>query len=237
MVSDIVVDDAIPLSEALATLVEGESRAACAARGSFALALPGGSVATTFFPRLARAALDWSRTDVFWVDERAVPVTDPESNYGAAHALLLSPAGVPDARVHRMDAEGPDLEATARACEDELRRVLGPERRLDVALIGVGPDGHVGSLFPGHALLSEETRRVAAIIDAPKPPPRRLTLTLPMLSATRHVVVAALGEGKAERIRESLEDATSALPLARLVRRAARVTVFLDPAAAARLKS
>ena len=105
MVSDIVVHDAIRLSDALAALLEGESRAACAARGSFAVALPGGSVATTFFPRLARAALDWTRTDVFWGDERAVPLEDPQSNYGAAHALLLSPAGVPEARVHRMDAD------------------------------------------------------------------------------------------------------------------------------------
>ena len=237
MVSDIVVHDAIRLSDALAALLEGESRAACAARGSFAVALPGGSVATTFFPRLARAALDWTRTDVFWGDERAVPLEDPQSNYGAAHALLLSPAGVPEARVHRMDADAEDLVAAARAYEDELRRVLGAEPRLDLALIGVGPDGHVCSLFPGHPVLSEEARRVAAVHDASKPPPRRLTLTLPMLAATRHVVVAALGEGKAEVIRESLEDATSALPLARLVRRAARVTVFLDPAAAARLTS
>src|SRR5688572_7987105 len=109
MVSEIVVDTAPNLTEALAALLERESRRALDTRASFALALPGGSVAKTFFPRLARATLDWSRTEVFWGDERAVPPGDPESNFGMAQSLLLTPAGVPQERIHRMEADRPDL--------------------------------------------------------------------------------------------------------------------------------
>ena len=221
------------LAEALALRLEREARAALAARGRFAIALPGGSVATTFFPRLARAALDRARTHVFWCDERGVPPEDPDSNYGLARSLWLEPAEVPDSCVHRMRGETAALEQTARDYQGELWRVLGDPPRLDVALLGVGPDGHVASLFPGHRLLEETDRWVAALDDAPKPPPRRLTLTLPALAAARLVVVAAFGAGKAEVIHAALEEAPSPLPVARVARSAAAALFLLDPEAAA----
>ena len=102
------------------------------------------------------------------------------------------------------------------------------------ALLGVGPDGHVCSLFAGHPLLAERKRSVAAIEDSPKPPPRRLTLTLPVLTGADLVVVVALGEGKAEIVRSALEDPRSALPVA-LVAQQARESLFLLDAGAARL--
>lgn len=142
------------------------------------MALPGGSGATTFFPRLARARVDGSCTDFFWVDERAVPPSDPESNYGVAERLWLTPGRVAAERVHRMPADTSALASAADSYAEELSSLLGKPPRLDVALLGMGPDGHVGSLFPRHPLLREERRWVAAILDSPKPPKHRLTLTL-----------------------------------------------------------
>src|SRR5262245_1010456 len=123
-----------------------EAARATEARGRFAVALPGGSVAVTAFQALAGLSIDWKRVHFFWVDERAVPVFDPESNYGAARTLWLEPRRIPPAQIHRMEAEGPDLAASAAAYGDELTRLLGPRPRLDFVLLGMGPDGHVASL-------------------------------------------------------------------------------------------
>lgn len=236
MLHDVVVDKLPVLADTLAARFESEGRRAVGARGRFAVALPGGSVATAFFPRLARAALDWSRTEFFWGDERAVPPSDVESNYALARSLWLEPAGVPATRIHRLRADTGDLHQAAAAASDEMVRLLGTPPRLDIALLGTGEDGHVCSLFPGHALLREERLWVAAIADAPKPPPRRLTLTLPALGAAELTVVAALGEAKAHAVREALESAASSSPLA-LVTRRARATLFLLDLAAASLLS
>jgi len=232
---EIIVGDRERLSEALGQRVETATAQALADRRRFAIALPGGSVATSFFPRLANSALDWSRVDFFWGDERAVPEDDPESNYGAARKLWLEPAGVPASCVHRMPADSADLPQAALAHAAELERLLGSPPSLDVALLGMGPDGHVCSLFPGHPLLRDESRWVAAILDSPKPPPRRLTLTLPVLAAARLVVVAAMGESKAEPIQQAVLDPASELPVALALRRAPRSLLLLDSAAARRL--
>jgi 6-phosphogluconolactonase len=230
MLPEIVVEEIPVLADMLASIFESERRRAIERHGFFAVALPGGSVATTLFPRLA--ALDCSWTEFFWGDERSVPADHAESNYNIARTLWLAPAGIPDRRVHRMPAETAELDAAAEAYAGELRRVLGSPARLDVVLLGVGPDGHVCSLFPGHALLREERRLVAAVTDAPKPPPRRLTLTLPALAAAERVVIAALGASKAAVLREAVEEAVSALPLALVLARARRATLLMDPQAA-----
>jgi 6-phosphogluconolactonase len=117
----------------------------------------------------------------------------------------------------------------------ELTRVLGPAPRLDLVLLGVGPDGHVASLFPGHAALSEERKLVLPIVDAPKPPPRRLTLTLPMLTSAERVVVMALGESKSAVMREALTRGDSSLPVSLVIQRSARALVLLDQEAGAQL--
>jgi 6-phosphogluconolactonase len=232
---EIHVDHASGLAGRLARLFEEESERARARRGFCAIALPGGSVAAIFFPELAGAQCDWSRTAFFQADERAVPPDHPDSNYRLARELWLDPAGVPASSVHRMPADDPDLERAALAYEALLARTLGGPPRLDLALLGMGPDGHVCSLFPGHPLLDERVRLVAAIDDAPKPPPRRMTLTLPMLWSAELLVVAALGEAKAEALRDALEDPASALPVAQAVRGARRAVLLLDPPAARRL--
>jgi 6-phosphogluconolactonase len=231
--TEVVVESTPALAEVFAQRVAQADAEAIATRGSFSIALSGGSVATGFFRRLAALPLDRFRLDVFWADERAVPPDHADSNYHLARSLWLGPARIPDARVHRMRGEASDLDEAARAYEDELRQVLGDPPQIDVALLGVGPDGHVASLFPGHRLLGETVRQVAALDDAPKPPPRRLTLTLSALAAARLVVVAAFGSGKAEVVRDALEDAASTLPVAQVARRAPRTLFLLDPEAAA----
>jgi 6-phosphogluconolactonase len=229
---EIHVDRASGLAGRLVRLFEDEAERAQARRALFAVALPGGSVATIFFPELARAQCDWLRTAFFWGDERAVPPEDPESNYALARTLWLEPASVPSANIHRMPADDPDAEKAAGSYEGLLIGTLGAPPQLDLALLGVGPDGHVCSLFPGHPLLLERRRLVAPLADAPKPPRRRLTLTLPALWDAAVVVVAALGEAKAGVLREALEEPSCSLPVALVMRGARRTVVLLDPASA-----
>ena len=235
MAPEIIVDKPADLPEIFVRRFEDEARAAFDARGRFSLALPGGSVATSLFPRLAHSVLDWSRTHFFWGDERAVPPDDPESNFGVARRFWLVPAAVPPASIHRMEADAPDLERAADAYAVALAAATGSPPRLDLALLGMGPDGHVCSLFPGHPLLGEEGRFVAAIVDSPKPPPRRLTLTLPALAAAEWVVIAAFGGGKAEVVRDAAQNPASRLPVALVARAARRCLFLLDEAAAAGL--
>ncbi len=229
---EILIAPPADLAGVFALLFEAEARQALARGRRFSCAVPGGSAGEVFFPPLSRLALDWGRVDVFWVDERAVPAADPESNYALARHLWLSPAGVPPERVHRMASDGIDLAAAAAATEDDLIRTLGRPPRLDLALLGIGPDGHVASLFPGHPALNETGRFVVAVPDAPKPPARRLTLTFGVLAEARLLVFGAFGDAKAGVIRDSVARADSPLPLARLLREASRPFLFLDRAAA-----
>ena len=235
MLPEIVVADVETLARKMAEVIHADGREALRLRERFSLALSGGSLASAFFPVLARDRRLWFRSEFFWCDERAVPPSHADSNYAAAHSLWLAPAGVPEARIHRMPADAADLERAAVDYEGELVRTLGTPPRLDVVLLGVGPDGHVASLFPGHAALTEERRSVLAVEDSPKPPPRRLTLTLPVLAAAERVIVAATGKAKAEILREALEDESSALPLALVLKRARHPLVLLDADAASLL--
>jgi len=230
---DVVVDAVPALTERLASVLEEAAPAAQDARGVFTIALSGGTTAAQVFPRLAQAPLDWARTEFFFADERIVPAAHPQSNYGLAASLWFWPAGVPAERVHRPSTDDPDRERAARRYAAELERASGAPPVLDFVLLGVGPDGHVASLFPGHAAL-DAAEPVAAVTDSPKPPPERFTLTLPVLTAARLVVIAAFGESKAAAIAAALHDGLSPLPVALVARRAPRVLFLLDPAAASR---
>jgi 6-phosphogluconolactonase len=202
-------------------------------RSQLAVALPGGSVAERFFPVMAASPFSWEAVHLFWCDERAVPPGHPDSNYRLASELLLRRIDVDTAHVHRMKAETVDLESASADYEGELRSTLGHPPRLDLALLGVGPDGHVCSLFPGHPALDEKVRRVVAIYDSPKPPARRMTLTLAALEDAE-VVIAAFGASKATAIRDALENPASRLPVALAARVAKRALFLLDADAAGR---
>jgi 6-phosphogluconolactonase len=232
---EVVVDAREALADVVLHRFEATARTAIAARGRFACALPGGSVAEAFLPRLAGAAVDWSRTDLFWGDERAVPPTDPDANYGLARRLLLDRIPIGPAHVHRIHGEEPDLEAAAAAYARELAGTIGA-RPLDLVLLGMGPDGHVCSLFPDHAALGESVRTVVAIHDSPKPPPARITLTLVPLTGAALVCVAAFGTEKAAAVRAALEVPDSRLPVALAARAGAHALFLLDRAAASGLR-
>jgi 6-phosphogluconolactonase len=210
---------------------------ALAARGRFRVALAGGSTPRALYAHLSAARdLDWSRTDVFFGDERSVGPDDPQSNYRMARETLLQPAAVPPENVRRMRGEDPDLDAAARDYETALRgSAAGP---LDLALLGMGGDGHTASLFPGTAALDEE-RRLCVAVDVPKLQTRRLTLTYPALLGAREVLFLVAGPDKADTLREVLGDARDARrwPSQALLRRAAPrpALLFCDRAAASKL--
>jgi 6-phosphogluconolactonase len=200
---------------------------------ALSLVLPGGSVAEIFFPVLALAAIDWTMVEVFWSDERAVPPDDEDSNYRMADELLLRRVAIDRARIHRMEADAADLCAAARQYEAKLARAIGTPPHFDVVLLGVGPDGHVCSLFPGHRALEETVRHVVAVTDSPKPPPARLTLTLAALAGAE-VYIAAFGPAKAAVVGEALTNLASRLPVARAARTGRAAVFLLDGAAAGR---
>lgn len=215
------------LADALAEATESTARDAITARGVFTLALTGGSAAKALYPRLARARVDWTKTHVYFGDERCVPPDDAESNFKLAHEVFLAPAGIPAANVHRIHGEAPPADAAA-----EYARALPV---LDVVHLGLGPDGHVCSLFPGHALLAESTARVASLTDSPKPPPSRVTLTRVALREARALWFLVTGDSKRDVVHAVLNDSASTLPSALAMREAQSCTWFLDTAAASRL--
>lgn len=205
---------------------------AIAARGRFSMAVPGGSLATALLPSLVGAPIDWSSTDIFWCDERAVPPEDPQSNFGATRAGWLGTSALREARAHPMPGGEADLVAAATAYAEQLRRTLGTPPAIDLVVLGVGEDGHVASLFPGAVALEERELWVAVVTDAPKPPPQRLTLTVPVLQHARVICIAAFGASKRQVMRSALDDPASDLPVAQVLRLATRAWVMLDPASA-----
>ena len=227
---EIVVQDRPELARIFAARVEQHARRVA----RLALALPGGSAAEAFCPALAGASIDWGRVDLFWCDERGVPPDHADSNFRIANELLLRHVPIESGRVHRMPGEAADLDQAAAHYEADLVRTLGTPPRLDMVLLGVGPDGHVCSLFPGHRALAETNRLVLSIQDAPKPPPRRLTLTLPALRGAI-VVVAAFGGSKAVAIRETVLNPDSKLPVALAVRGSRETALLVDREAAGKL--
>ena len=215
---------------------EQAARRSIEARGLFTVALTGGSAASSTYPRLIQASVDWQRVHVFFGDERAVAPDDKDSNYKLAHDALLSRVALPAENIHRIRGEDADIDAAARAYEDELVRITG-EGTLDVVHLGMGPDGHVCSLFPGHALLAESVRLVRAVKDSPKPPSSRITLTLPTLARARELWFLVFGAGKADAVADVVLDIDCPLPAARAARAAHAAHWLLDGDAARLLEA
>jgi 6-phosphogluconolactonase len=166
-------------------------------RGRFTAALAGGATPQRMYALLAEAQLDWRGVLFFWGDERCVPPDHADSNYRMAAEALLNRIPIPPENIHRIRGELPAEEA-ARLYELELRRVSVV--RLDLVLLGLGPDGHTASLFPGTAALHEAARWTAAVPHTTPPPPLvdRVTLTLPVLNAAANVLFLVAGADKAE---------------------------------------
>ena len=206
-------------AEALAREVCRLSADAVAQRGRFTIALAGGSTPAALYSLLASsplsAEIDWPRWHVFWGDERCVPPDHPDSNYGMAKRTLLDHVPIPPSHVHRMHGEGNPSGAAAEY-EHTLHEALAPDGRLDLALLGIGVDGHTASLFPGTAAIYERDRSVVANW-VPHLGAHRITLTLPALNGARHVAVLATGADKADAVRRALaprsDDATPPIAL------------------------
>jgi 6-phosphogluconolactonase len=177
------------------------------------IVLTGGTIADAIYRAVAAlpsADVDWMKVDFWWGDERYVPADSTDRNDRAAELDLLDVVGVDPARVHAMpaaDEAHPDV-TSAAASYAELLRTHGSEP-FDLVLLGVGPDGHVASLFPGFPQLDIEDGSAVAVTDSPKPPPQRITLTFPVLNRTHEVWFLVSGEGKADAVARAHADSGS----------------------------
>ena len=206
---------------------------ALARRGVAHVALTGGSSAGPVYERLASLLGSWDGVHLWWGDERCVAPDDDDANFAIARTALIERVGLPAERVHRIRGElGPDDGAAAYA--EELGEHLGAGEDgvpvLDVVDLGLGPDGHVASLFPHHPALELTDAPTAAIHDAPKPPPERITLTLPVLRAARSCLIHTSGSDKRDAVAKLRHEPDPATPASLLARE--RLTVIVDEAAA-----
>ena len=209
-----------------------------ASRGTVHVALSGGSTPKRLFQVLAergRKFLPWERVELWWGDERCVPPDHPDSNYGMTRATLIDPLGLDPAKIHRIEGErDPDL--AAQDYEHALVAALGSPPVFDLVLLGMGPDGHTASLFPGSPGLTEAQRFVIANhVDSPltKGPATRITVTFPVLNAAKHVRFLVAGADKAETLAAVFEGPKGVLP-SQLVS-SPDLAWFVDDAAAGKL--
>jgi len=234
-----IYDDLEQLSWAAATRFEEQA----IEKQPFSVALSGGSTPKLLCELLGSSTfggrIRWANVQLFQVDERCVPPDDAQSNYRMIRQALLEPAPLPAENFHRMAAERPDREQAAREYAEEMARVLrtppGEWPRLDLIFLGMGPDGHTASLFPGSEALNERGAWVTTN-SAPALKSYRLTLTFPVLNAAAHVIFLVAGADKAETLKKVLEGPPEQFP-AQLIQPAnGRLSWLVDQAAATLLR-
>ena len=217
-------------------------------RGSASVVLTGGTMGSALLAAVAaspaRDAVDWSRLDLWWGDERFLPRGHPDRNETQNRAALLDQVPLDPARVHAMPGpdgpDGDDVDAAAASYADALARAadggdLTPV--FDVLMLGVGPDAHVASLFPGASALAETERSAIAVRNSPKPPPTRITLTMPVLQRAEDVWFLVAGADKADAVRLAWSGATEQEAPAAGPRGRQATLWLVDQAAAAGLKA
>jgi 6-phosphogluconolactonase len=192
--------DAAGVSRDAATRIAAGIKAALKARGQASVALSGGNTPRDAYAMLAHEpGIDWSKVQIFWVDERAVGPTDDRSNYRWAKATLLDGASIPAASVHRMPSDAASLETAAQDYSKAIKAHVPADASgvpaFDVLVLGVGEDGHTASLFPGDPTVDVTDRLVAAVHAQPGRE-ARLTLTRPVLQHARSVLVLCVGAAK-----------------------------------------
>jgi 6-phosphogluconolactonase len=205
------------------------------------LVLTGGTLTRTVHPLLADEPVDWERVEVWWGDDRYVPADDDDRNAGQARQDLLSRVPLAPSRIHEIpaaDAGHPDVGAAAAAYDAKLRRVVDAlgtdEPWFEVLMLGIGPDGHCASLFPGRPEVRSPSY-VLPVSDSPKPPPIRISLGMPALRRARHVVFLAAGEDKADAVARSVRGGELSETPAAGPRGLESTTWLVDEAAAALL--
>ncbi|EDO47360.1 predicted protein [Nematostella vectensis] len=230
----------VDLQMSVCSLIAEKSTKAIADHGFFAVAFSGGSSAKIVCKGLVSLGLklDFSKWRVFFCDERYASLNHPDSNYKLVKDNLLDVIKTKPECVISLDYSLP-LEKAAVEYEKRLRELFPSEKeppQLDMLLLGMGPDGHICSLFPGHPLLTESSKLVAAISDSPKPPPSRITLTYALLNEAHSAVFVATGSGKAEVVKRVLEgNESDPLPAARLKLTNGDTHWFVDDASASLL--
>ena len=166
------------------------------------VALTGGTIAGQTYAHLAAGIVDWTNVTFYWGDERFVPAGHVDRNDRQAHVAFLDRLAVPTDNIVAMPAH--DCSLSVAAAADQYAERL-PSRDFDLVLLGVGPDGHVASLFPGHPELHETARAAVEVLDSPKPPPVRTTLTFPRLNAAHSVWFIVSGETKAGAVARAID--------------------------------
>jgi 6-phosphogluconolactonase len=240
--------DPVVLAAAVAARLVTKIVDAQSARGWASVALTGGRTGTAVLEHLnaspARDAIDWQRIDLYWGDERFLPAGDPERNETQARAALLDHIPVSPDRVHAIEPSdgrfGDDPDAAAEAYAELLAAAAQPEDHasvptLDVCMLGVGEEGHVGSVFPESPAVYETERTVVAVRNCPKPPPTRVTLTLPAIRRSAEVWLITTGAGKAAAVAMALGEAGEVQVPAAGARGQRRTLWLLDRAAAAKV--
>ncbi len=214
----VVEDDADQLARAVAAALVDRLAAAQATHGSASVVLTGGGVGIAVLGQVAAldggagTGIDWSALDVWWGDERFVPADDDERNEKAARRALLDVVGVPAERVHPMppsDGGFAEPEDAAAWYAGELAAAAATGRdlpRFDVLLLGIGPEGHTASIFPGSPA-AHDARPVLAVRDCPKPPPTRVSLGFPAINSAEEVWLVVAGAEKAQAVARALAGA------------------------------
>jgi 6-phosphogluconolactonase len=222
------------LVETAASRFVNEIEAAAGRTASFAVVLCGGRILRPLGQAVVTESktrrTGWKHVHFFWGDERSVPPTDGESNYGQARQCLLEPLAIPESQVHRVRGEGNPEAAAAAASQELLRQVAVNDHGLpvlDLVLLGMGEDGHVASLFPRNQLAVESPNAVYRAVVGPKPPPRRITLTYAVIAAAKVVWVLVSGPGKESALQRSLAEGGTT-PLARVLQARAHTHIFTD---------
>ena len=234
-----IYSDTSKLQDEVCDFIVAAASASISDHNHFSLGLSGGSVAKIVSKGLRdRKDLDWSKVHIFYCDERHVPYSSEDSTHGFIQKELLTQ--VSPAAVHSINHSL----SVAEAAQDYVTKIrsLYPGDslpRFDLLLLGMGPDGHTCSLFPGHPGLLETERVVIHITDSPKPPPSRITLTIPVLNSARCVAVISTGASKADAVKGSLEPASGVepLPVGRARPTNGELHWFMDDAAASKLEN
>jgi 6-phosphogluconolactonase len=210
MRSVIVYPDASTVAQATAARLLTTLTDLLARQERVDIVLTGGTVGTATLAAIADSpiadAVDWSAVHIWWGDERFVPAGDKDRNEGQAQEALLAHVPIPEPNIHRMGSSDrfATPETAAAAYHDELAHNGNPE--FDVLLLGLGPDGHVASLFPQHQVYVHGAATVSAVMDSPKPPPIRVTLSIGAINRAKRVWVVAAGEEKAHAVAECLRE-------------------------------
>ncbi|XP_047490202.1 6-phosphogluconolactonase-like [Penaeus chinensis] len=229
-----VVKDEEEVTKELCGLVEKFANEAIDSRGSFTIGLSGGSLAKFLGKGLPSISTSWDKWSLFFCDERVVPFDHDDSTFKVYKGLTESTP----LKAEQFVVIDPSLEAEAAAKDYEAKvRAKFPNAEwpaFDLLLLGMGPDGHTASLFPGHALLKEDKLWIAPISDSPKPPPCRVTMTFPVINKARCCIFAMAGQGKADMVKRILGDG-EALPSGMVKPINGELIWILDEGAASKL--